>query len=290
MQENVLLKNYSTFKIGGPAKYFCVVKNKDELIGALAVSQKLNLPFFILGGGSNILISDDGFLGLVIKMQNTAYHLENDKIFAGGGIKLGELTDFAQKNNLTGLEWARGVPGTLGGAIYGNAGAFGGSIADSIKRVEIFDIRDKKIKFFSNKDCQFNYRQSIFRENKSLIILSAELLLKKSDKKEVKNKTEEFLKYRKENQPLDFPSAGSVFKNPTGFFAADLIEKCGLKGKIIGGAKISEKHTNFIVNYKNASAKDVKELIDLAKKLVKEKFGVVLEEEIQYLGLENLKK
>ena len=302
IQKNISLKNYTTFKIGGPAKYFFVATIKKDLVRAIRLAKKYNLPFFILGGGSNLLVSDKGYNGLIIKFQipNPKFQINSKsqipKINVEAGVLLSAVASAAAKNGLTGLEWAVGIPGTVGGAIYGNAGAFKKNISASIKKAEILDVRNLKIKKFKKQDCKFNYRDSIFKHKKNLIILSAELQLKKGNKKEVQKKLKECLDYRKQTQPLEFPSAGSIFKNPSptqilkkfrrakNFSAGELIEKCGLKGKRTGGAKISEKHANFIVNLGGAKAKDVKKLINLAKKKVKKKFGITLAEEIQHLG------
>lgn len=253
-KKNVSLKNYTTFRIGGKAKYFFVAKTKDNLIEAIKTAKKKKLPFFILGDGSNLLVSDKGYKGLVIK--------------------------FGQPLSLyvfQGLEWATGIPGTVQGAVFGNAGAFGKSMKDVVKEVKVFDTKTEKIKNFKNKDCQFSYKNSIFRKKKNLIILSVEIKTKKSNPKKIK----EYFNYKKETQPLNFPSAGSIFRNPAGFFAGELIDKCGLKGKRVGNVKISEKHANFIVNLGNGKAKDVIKLIKLIKNKVKKKFGVVLKEEIR---------
>ena len=257
LRKNVSLKNYTTFKIGGRAKYFFVAKNKKDLIKAIKTAQKIKLPFFILGGGSNLLVSDKGFKGLVIKYGQP-------------------LSFYVSK----GLEWAVGIPGTVQGAVYGNAGAFKKSMKDVVKEVEVFDTKTGEIKILKNKDCQFSYRNSVFKKNKNLIILSVKIKTKKSNIKKIK----QYLAYKKKNHPWNYPSAGSVFKNPRGFSAAELIQRCGLKGKKIGGAKISDKHANFIINLGNAKAKDVKKLINLIKKQVKKKFGVILQEEIQFLA------
>ncbi|MDI6591595.1 MAG: UDP-N-acetylmuramate dehydrogenase [Patescibacteria group bacterium] len=253
---NVPLKNYTTFGIGGPARYFFIAKTKFDLIEAIKIAKKFNLPFFILGGGSNLLVSDRGFNGLVIRYGQP-------------------LSSWVSK----GLEWAVGIPGTLQGAVWGNTGAFGRSMKDVVKEIEVFDTKTGKIKIFKNEDCQFSYRNSIFKEKKNLIILSVKIKSKKSNLQKIK----QYLKYRKETQPLEFPSAGSIFKNPDKFSAAELIEKCGLKGKRIGGVQISKKHANFIVNLGNGRARDVIKLINLAKKSVKKKFGITLEEEIVIL-------
>jgi len=309
-QKNVSLKDYTTFKIGGKAKYFCRVSTKEELIEAAKFAKKMKLPFFILGTGSNLLISDKGFSGLVIKIKYSTFNIQYSKILTGAGTSLSQLVNAAASAGLTGLEWAAGIPGTVGGAVYGNAGAFGKSMKDVIKTVTVLKIPNSKsdhspfpmgwvaqpfnkgcgeipnkiqIKKYKNKECSFGYRDSIFKKRKDLIIVSATLQLKKGKKKEIGNIMKEYLEYKKKTQPLNFSSAGSVFKNPKGFFSGELIEKCGLKGKKIGNAKFSEKHANFIINLGGATAQDVKKLINLAKKSVKKKFGVVLEEEIELL-------
>jgi len=320
IQKNISLRNYTTFKIGGKAKYFFIAKRKEDLIKAISVAKKLNLPFFVFGGGSNVLVSDRGFKGLVIKFLISNFQFQNGKIFCEAGTPLAKLVQFSIEKSLTGLEWAVGIPGTVGGAVYGNAGAFGSSMADIVKSVEVLQIANYKLQIanFKNRDCKFSYRDSIFKHANSLtlglrprgvrigpcecpnlIILSAEIRLKKGKKSEIERKIKEYLNYRKETQPLNFPSAGSIFKNPLPakvskkfrrarkFSAAELIEKCGLKGKKIGNVKISEKHANFIINLGNGKAKDVIKLINLVKQKVKEKFGITLEEEIQYLGFKN---
>ena len=293
IQRNVLLKNYTTFRIGGPAKYFFVAKNKKDLIKAISVAKKLKLPFFILGGGSNLLVSDKGFNGILIKIRNTKYEIpacpagrQNTKIMAEAGVMLEELVNVSAKAGLSGLEWAVGIPGTIGGAIRGNAGAFNKSMKDVVKSVEALEVKNEKckVKNFKNRDCKFSYRDSIFKNNKNLIILSVTLQMKRGDKKEIENKIKKNLEQRNKTQPLNFPSGGSIFKNPPGFFAGELVKRCGLKGKKIGNVKISEKHSNFIVNLGNGKAKDVIKLIKLIKQKVKKKFGVTLEEEIQFLG------
>jgi len=278
---NVLLKNYTTFRIGGRAQFFFVAKEKKELIKAIKVAKKFKLPFFILGGGSNILVSNRRFDGLVIKILNTKYKILNTKIMAEAGTRLGQLVSATVNAGLSGLEWAIGIPGTVGGAIWGNAGAFKNSMQNVVKAVEVLDSKTLKIKKFKNKDCKFSYRESIFKKNSNLIILSVTFQLKKRNKKQIKEKMQECLNYRKEKQPLNLPSAGSVFKNPPGFSAGELIQKCGLKGKRVGNVKISEKHANFIVNLGGGKAKDVKKLIKIIKNKVKNKFGITLEEEIR---------
>ena len=284
-RKNVSLAKYTTFKIGGPAKYFYIAKTKQDLIKAIKAAKELGLPFFVLGGGSNLLVSDKGFDGLVINFQFSISNFlplkAGFKVVVGAGLPLGKLVSASAEKSLTGLEWAVGIPGTIGGAIRGNAGAFGSSISDIVKEVEVFDVVELRIKNYELSDCEFEYRDSIFKHNSNLIILSAEIQLKKGDKKVIENKIKKNLQQRKKTQPLGFPSAGSIFKNPKGFSAGELIEKCGLKGKKINGAQISEIHSNFIVNLGKAKSKDVEKLIKLIKQKVKQKFGIVLEEEIE---------
>jgi UDP-N-acetylmuramate dehydrogenase len=305
IKKNVSLKNYSTFKIGGKAKYFLIAKNEKEILKGIGWARKKKIPFFILGGGSNVLFSDKGFNGLLIKLQNTQYEIRNTKIIAEAGVPLQKLVLETAKKGLSGLENLAGIPGTLGGAIWGNAGAFGREIGDLVEEVKVLEVKGSrlKVKRLKNKECEFGYRDSVFKRRKNWIILGATLKLKKGVKKEIEKKIKEILKLRKEKQPLQFPSAGSVFKNlpmkkvpkkvrekfkekiKNGFLpAAVLIEAAGLKGYQIGGAKISEKHANFIVNIKSAKASDVKELIGKIKKEVKKKFKIKLEEEIELVG------
>jgi UDP-N-acetylmuramate dehydrogenase len=283
-QQNVSLKNYTTFKIGGRAKYFFEAENTEEIIKAVKEAEQLKIPIFVLGGGSKILIRDKRFKGLVLKIA---------------GVSLGKLVADSIKRGLTGLEWAIGIPGTIAGAVHGNSGAFGHSIFEVVKNVTALDISNLKIKKYDKKSCGFGYRESIFSakggKNKE-IILSVELKLKKGNRKKSLALIKEYLTKRRERIPA-LPSAGSIFKNlqsqnlnlkdipkekikkgmiPAGY----LIEQCGLKGKTIGGAKISEKHANIIVNFNKAKSRDVSALINLVKKQVKKKFGITLEEEI----------
>ncbi|MBI2450032.1 MAG: UDP-N-acetylmuramate dehydrogenase [Candidatus Nealsonbacteria bacterium] len=293
IQKNVLLKNYTTFRIGGPAEYFCIAKSKEDLIKAINFAQKNKTTFFILGGGSNLLVSDNGYNGLVIKIENCKLKISARrqagkicKVIAGAGVTLAKLVSATANASLSGMEWATGIPGaTVGGAIRGNAGAFGTEMKDITKTVTVLEIRNSKfeIRKFNNEDCQFGYRDSIFKKNSNLIILSAELEFKKGDKEEIKNKVKEILNYRRSSHPK-YSSAGSIFKNLENARARDLIEKASLKGKIIGKAQISEQHANFIVNLGGAKAKDVLKLIDLVKKEVKNKFRIEIEEEIQILS------
>jgi len=290
--KNILLKDYTTYKIGGKAKYFFVARNEQDLIDAIKKARQDNLSFFILGGGSNVLFDDNGFDGLVIKLELDKYEVKDNKIFTESGILLKRAVDLALGNELTGLEWANGIYGTVGGAVRGNAGAFGHFTSEVVDSVKVLDSDTLEIKEI--KDYQFGYRDSYFKQNRNLIILSVVFKLEKGRKEDIEKEMNRISNYRKERHPLDYPSAGSVFKNVAnlkidkfkelGFVPAGyLIEQAGLKGKIIGGAQISEKHANFIVNINEAKAKDIRDLIDLVKKTIMEKYGVKMEEEIVVL-------
>lgn len=305
-KRNVLLKNHATFKIGGPAKYFLPVSDKNDLTKALRSAKQANLPVFVFGGGSNLLISEKGFSGLVIKIQNAGgiFLKPGNVIEAFAGVPMKNLVSFAVRHSLVGLEWAGGLPGTIGGAARGNAGAFGGEIKDSVVRVEALD-ENLNLKKLNNKQCEFSYRNSVFKQ-KNWIILSVSVKLKKGDGKTIRKIVSSNIQYRKDRHPMELPSAGSIFKNvPLSEFsprlqekmaavvkkdpfpiipAAYLISETGLKGVKIGGAQISQKHPNFIVNLTGAKSGDIIELINLVKKEVKKKFGVEMETEVQLVG------
>jgi len=283
IKQNVALANHTTFKIGGPAKYFYQVKNFNEIVELVKIAKKAKMPYFILGGGSNILVSDKGFNGLVIKITSYELRITDCSIIVDAGILLNKLVDETVKAGLTGLEWATGIPGTVGGAVRGNAGAFNRSIADNIKSVKALKIPELRITDYGLQELKFGYKDSIFKHNKD-IILSVEIKLRKGNKDKSKQIIKEHLAYRDKHQPLQFPSAGCIFKNPEGKHAGYLIEQCGLRGVKVGGAMISEKHGNFIINTGGAKARDVKKLINLCKEKVRKKFKLELEEEIEYLG------
>ncbi|MDP3883141.1 MAG: UDP-N-acetylmuramate dehydrogenase [Candidatus Staskawiczbacteria bacterium] len=310
VQKNVLLKNFTSYKIGGPAKYFFIAKTKENLIKALEVAKKFNLPVFILGGGSNLLISDKGFLGLVIKMSIAGIKFEGKKAFVGAGANLTKTAYASAKNGLSGLEWAAGIPqATVGGAIYGHAQAFGDRMSNVVKSVEAINLKTLKVAEFSKEQCKFSLKSSIFKKSasrrKKWVIVSAVLEFETKKPAKIKSKIKENLKYRKRRHPINFPSAGSSFVNPEtkiknknllikfpelaeynkrGVMPAGyLITKCGLAGKKIGKAQISQMHSNFIINLGGAKAKDVLKLLTMAKSKVRAKFGISLEEEVQIL-------
>jgi UDP-N-acetylmuramate dehydrogenase len=303
-KEKVSLKKYSTFFIGGDANYLIKIKNEEELIETIKKIKKNNFNFHLFGGGSNVLFSDKNLDKIFLKIEiDGIFVFKNNILKVKSGTSLSRLVSFCLEHGLTGLEWANGIPGTVGGAVRGNAGAFQESIKDSIVNVVVYDTKKEKKITLTKKDCKFEYRDSLFKSNPNYIIIETKLKLKKSDVNSIKEKMTYFLEKRKEKQPFNF-SAGSVFKNykiknekekklifkkypeiekitknnfiPTAF----LIERCGLKQKKIGGAMISEKHANFIINFNKANASDVKKLINIIKKEVKKKFKINIEEEI----------
>ena len=288
IKKNEPLANHCTYRIGGPARVLFLAANEREIVAGIEIAKEKNFKMMILGGGSNILFSDRGFDGLVLKLANNFIKIAEEKenravVLAGAGAPLAALVKFALDNSLAGMEWAAGIPGTAGGAIRGNAGAFGREIGASVLRVRALEISGKSVvpAIVGKEDCAFGYRESVFKRNKNLVITAAKFVLEKGNANEIADKIKECAEKKRISQPLDFPSAGSVFKNPEGFFAAKIIEDCGLKGRSAGGAQISEKHANFIVNRGNARADDVLALIAQIKAAAKEKFAVDLKEEIE---------
>ncbi len=325
--ENINLSEFSNYKIGGPARFFFEAKNVEEIAWATQEAKRKGLAVFVLGGGTNLLIGDEGFEGLVLKPSLNFLEVEGETIRAGAGAKMADVLDVSAKAGLGGLEWAGGLPGTLGGAIRGNAGCFGGETKDVVSSVESFDAETGKTITRTNQECNFSYRTSIFKEDgpsrrsrqAGEIILSAVLALKKGDASRVAKAIQEKIDYRLSRHPMENPNIGSIFKNVslarinadvtqidadtirvhlrsnprTSAFtvpvkidpfpvipAAYLISEAGLKGVSSGGAMVSPKHPNFIVNVLEAKASDVKSLIGLVKSEVKSKFGLELEEEV----------
>jgi len=280
--KNEPMKNHTSFKIGGPADEFCIAKNEEEIIELISYAKEKNIPYFVMGNGSNLLVSDKGIRGLVINLSGafSEYEISGDVIKAKSGALLSTLAKAAQRESLTGMEFASGIPGTLGGAIYMNAGAYNGQMSDIVKSVTYLE--NGEIKTLES-GFGFGYRKSVFADM-GAIILEAELQLKKGNIDEIKEKTEDLKRRRTEKQPLNLPSAGSVFKRPEGHFAGRLIEAAGLKGYKIGGAAVSGKHAGFIVNTGGATASDVMSLIKHIQSEVKNKFGVELETEVKEVG------
>ena len=287
IKQNEPLSKHTTFAIGGPAKYFSVAKTKEDVLEAIDFAKGKNLPFFLLGSGSNLLVRDRGYEGLIIKMQIGGLKTEEEKVTLGAGILLSQAMNESANKGLSGLEWAVGIPGTIGGAVNGNAGAYGRAVAESVENVIVLveENGQWKEKKYLNKDCCFEYRKSKFKNlaNRE-IILSVGLKLQKSDVEKVRGEIRATVLQRKGKVPPQ-PSAGCVFKNikKDGQLIAavgKLVDECGLKGTRFGNAEIPALHGNYVVNMGNAKADDVIKLINLCKHKVKEKFNFELEEEI----------
>lgn len=282
---NEEMKNHTSFKIGGPADVLLTVNNTDDLIYVVSLCKGLEIPFMILGNGSNMLVHDKGIEGAVISLKDEFEKicLDGETIISGSAVKLEDLCIFAKEHSLSGLEFAYGIPGSVGGAAFMNAGAYDGEMKDVILKVKYLDINDLKIKEYQKEQLSFGYRKSIFRETKDIII-SVVYQLYAGDKIQIEEKMNDLLGRRKSKQPLEFPSAGSVFKRPEGYFAGTLIQQCGLKGCTVGGAQVSEKHSGFIINVGDATCEDVLNLVKKIQDTVKEKTGQFLEREIIDLG------
>ena len=285
MKENVSLKPFTVFQVGGPARFFAETRSKEEVIEALGWAKEKQIPSFILGLGSNVLVSDQGFPGLVIKISGGKVSRDGALITAEAGAKMAEVVNFSLQNGLVGFEWAIGVPGTIGGSVRGNAGCFGSEMKDFVAGADVFDANAERELKLSNSECRFSYRQSIFKEKPEFVVLGVSLRLKSGGSGEAKERFGEFVKARVQSQDIGSKTAGCVFKNPSAEIRAGaLVDKAGLKGTSIGGAAVSEKHANFIINTGAASAEDIVMLIGLIKERVHRKFDVFLEEEIQYVG------
>ena len=282
------MKKYTSFKIGGTADEFIKVKDEQELKEALKYAKNKKLKITIIGNGSNLLVLDKGIRGLVIKIDIQKLEIEKKEKYAeitvGSGYKTMALGIKLMDEGISGFEELSGIPGTIGGAIFMNAGAYGKEIKDINISTICMDY-DGKIFELPNKEQEFEYRSSIFNK-KDYIILETKLKLEYGKKEEIKKKMDEYLSSRKEKQPIEYPSAGSTFKRQEGVITAKLIDECGLKGFKIGGAKVSEKHAGFIINYNNAKAKDVIDLIRYVKEKVYEKYGIKIKEEIRIVGEE----
>lgn len=282
--ENEPMKRHTTFKIGGAARIFAEPKTPKQLAALVNFCKTEAIPYFILGKGSNLLVSDEGIEGVVISTLSLE-HIElssADTVQCGAGAVLTNLCTFALKNSLSGLEFAFGIPGSVGGAVYMNAGAYGGEIKDCIVSATVLTV-DGEIRVVKAEDMRLGYRTSIFKTDNS-VILSAEFKLNKANAEEIRARMDDFITRRKTKQPLEFGSAGSTFKRPEGYFAGALIEEAGLKGFSIGDAQVSEKHAGFVINRANATAEDVAKLVEHIKATVLEKSGVLLEPEIIFVG------
>lgn len=281
---NEPMSRHTTFHIGGNASCFAIMQNEDELSKALKFCYENKIKVFTIGKGSNLLVDDNGVDAVVIKLAGEFEQISlncNNELIIGAGVNLNSACKFAQENGLSGLEFAFGIPGTVGGALYMNAGAYGGEMKDIV--VEAKHIyKNGQTGSFNLHQLNLGYRTSVYAQCDA-VITHVKVKLTKKDKYSISDHMNELLEKRKAKQPLEFPSAGSVFKRPDGYFAGALIEQCGLKGESVGGAMVSEKHAGFIVNTGNATCSDVKRLIEICRKRVKEKFGVNLETEIKFI-------
>lgn len=287
LQENVLLSGYTSARIGGPAEALLFVRSADELAEAAEVLWGLEVPFVLLGAGSNVLVSDRGVRGVVIinRARRIHFRLQDEPpgVTAESGATLNDLAQRAARLGLSGMEWAATVPGTLGGAVYGNAGAFGGDMAGNLRWVELL-VRGAGRQTWPVEQMEYGYRTSrLKRERLPVMILQADLTLQRGDPQAIRGQMAEFSARRRSTQPPG-ASMGSMFKNPPGDYAGRLIEAAGLKGRRLGNAEISPVHANFFVNHGQARAADVKALIELARQTVRQKFGVELELEIELIG------
>ena len=306
-KENIPLDKFSSYRIGGPSRYFVEAKNERAVAQSVREAKSEDLRYFVLGGGTNLLIDDDGFDGLVLKPNINFIRQKGDTLHVGAGVLVSDLLNFTIEKGLSGLEWAGGLPGTIGGAVRGNAGAFGGETKDHIGTVQSIDADTLEHRDRNNPQCAFGYRSSYFKEaGRDEIVLDATFHLKKGNPDKIRTAVEEKISYRKERHPMEYPNIGSIFKNvpaervprahrarvkdviktdpfpvvPTAY----LISEAGLKGVSSGGAMISPKHPNFIANVLHARAADVRALIALIKSEVKKKFGIELEEEVVYVS------
>ncbi len=283
VKENILLKNYTTFKVGGPADLFLTPKNESALLALTKIIQNVDIPYFVLGKGSNVIVGDKGYRGIIIYMgELDKIIVDDNNIKAQSGVALKDIAKTAQKKSLTGMEFANGIPGSLGGAVFMNAGAYGGEMNDIIENVSAINSTGKKI-ILNKEELKLSYRNSIFQE-KNYIVLDANIKLNYGDKDQIKEQMEVLNQKRKNKQPLEYPSAGSSFKRPQNHYTGPLIEKAEMKGYQIGGAQVSEKHAGFIINKDNATAKDILDLIKKVQEEVYKISGVKLKPEPKFLG------
>lgn len=307
IQTNISLASYTTLKIGGPADYFVDVESSEDIIEAIAFAKEHKIPYYLLGAGSNVLVSDRGFKGLIIHLRNTKYEIQNTTLTAEAGTSLPILAKATVEKGLSGLEFGIGVPGTIGGAVYGNAGAFGEETKDVIASVELLLREDDFKRFFEknncyivkllncydtrwalahidNNACEFAYRESIFKRHKTWTITSVACALKQEDTETAKKRMFKMLQDKTTHQPMGELAAGSIFKNPPGFHAWELIAEAEMRSYKIGGAQVSEQHANYIINTGSATAEHIVILIAMIKQRVRVRSRVQLQEEIQYVG------
>ncbi|MBR3771433.1 MAG: UDP-N-acetylmuramate dehydrogenase [Clostridium sp.] len=282
------MKNHTTFRIGGPAMLYASPVDEEQLARLIKCVNQWQIPFFVLGNGSNLLVSDKGYQGVVIEIKDGFNHLSIEHkgdtalVRAGAGILLSKLAKAVADESLQGFEFAAGIPGTLGGAVTMNAGAYGGEIKEHIIRAKVIS-REGELRYLTKEELNLSYRHSAIMSTGDIVV-EAEFEFPNGVVSEIKEKMKDFNARRREKQPLEYPSAGSTFKRPEGYFAGKLIQDAGLRGFRIGDVMVSEKHCGFVVNVGEATAAQVKELIDKVSEIVEEKFGVHLEPEVRFLG------
>ena len=277
------MSRHTTFKIGGPCDYMVLPKTVEEVTNILAFAKEQGIRVTVLGNGSNLLVADEGVDGIVLKtteLRNITVH--GNEITAEAGARLSTLCEVAKEHSLGGMAELSGIPGTVGGGVYMNAGAYGGEICDTLVSSLYLD-EENQLKTLSAKEHELSYRHSVFHQHPKWVILETKFCFTPANRDELHEKTVELLKKRNEKQPLEYPNAGSTFKRPEGYFAGKLIEDAGLRGFSVGGAQVSEKHCGFVINKADATAEDVKNLIDEVRSRVFKKFGVMLEAEVRYL-------
>ena len=277
------MSNHIHFKVGGPVDILLIPSKVSQVVETLKICKNENIPYFIIGNGSNLLVKDGGIRGVVIKLSNLlSIEVNGNIIKASSGTLLEDVSKKAVENSLTGFEFACGIPGSVGGAVFMNAGAYDGEIKNVIKEAEVLD-RDGNIKVLSKEELELGYRTSkVMKDN--LVVISATFELSKGDKEKIRERVNELTEKRESKQPLEYPSAGSTFKRPEGYFAGKLIQDAGLKGASLGGAAVSEKHSGFVINKDGATAEDVLNLIAHVQNEVKKQFGVELHTEVRIIG------
>lgn len=293
-EENMRLQEpmagHTTFRIGGPADCFVQIENKEQLIQVLRYLRQVEVPFFVLGNGSNLLVSDNGYQGIILQIgqKMSKVEVEGDVIIAQAGASMSQVARIALEHGLTGLEFASGIPGTIGGGVVMNAGAYDGELSGVVIQVNVVNGAGECMEL-EKDSMEFGYRTSIIKNN-PFTVTEVILRLEKGDSEQIKAKMDDLAARRREKQPLEYPSAGSTFKRPKGNFAGKLIMDAGLRGFRIGGARVSEKHCGFVVNIGNATAEDVRDVISEVQERVKERFNVNLEPEVLFLGFDDLRK
>lgn len=279
--ENEPMSKHTTFRVGGPCDIFVSISNAKEAEEIIRLLCSLSIPYFVIGNGSNLLVKDEGFRGVIIEIGKdfSDIQIDGEIVTASAGALLVKVANECYKAGLTGLEFVSGIPGTIGGGVFMNAGAYGGELKDVIQTVTLLDTESGEIIEKTCQEMDFSYRHSIAKE-KPYIILEAKMKLSTGDKDQIKSRMDELKEQRTTKQPLEYPSAGSTFKRPEGYFAGKLIQDAGLKGYKVGGAQVSEKHSGFVINAGDATASDVLTLIEDVRRIVKEQFGVELEPEV----------